>query len=42
MLMAAACFPEEQAILQAEIDAVIGRHRGSLSDFAALSIQIML
>ncbi|KAG0692194.1 cytochrome P450 [Suillus ampliporus] len=27
VLMAAACFPEEQAILQAEIDDVIGRHR---------------
>jgi len=30
VLMAAACFPEEQAKVQAEIDAVIGRHRGSL------------
>ncbi|KAG2033763.1 cytochrome P450 [Suillus americanus] len=27
VLMAAACFPEEQAIVQAELDAVIGRHR---------------
>ncbi|KAG1776703.1 cytochrome P450 [Suillus placidus] len=27
MLMAAACFPEEQAKVQAELDAVIGRHR---------------
>ncbi|KAG1740832.1 cytochrome P450 [Suillus paluster] len=27
VLMAAACFPEEQAKVQAEIDAVIGRHR---------------
>ncbi|KAG2137949.1 cytochrome P450 [Suillus clintonianus] len=27
ILMAAACFPEEQAKVQAEIDAVIGRHR---------------
>ncbi|KAG0695720.1 hypothetical protein DFH29DRAFT_954234 [Suillus ampliporus] len=25
--MAAACFPEEQAIVQAELDAVIGRHQ---------------
>jgi hypothetical protein len=29
VLMAAACFPEEQAKVQAELDAVIGRHRGS-------------
>ncbi|KAG2139190.1 cytochrome P450 [Suillus bovinus] len=27
VLMAAACFPEEQALVQAELDAVIGRHR---------------
>ncbi|OJA11823.1 hypothetical protein AZE42_07786 [Rhizopogon vesiculosus] len=27
VLMAAACFPEEQAKVQAELDAVIGRHR---------------
>ncbi|KAG0695266.1 cytochrome P450 [Suillus ampliporus] len=27
MFMAAACFPEEQAKVQAELDAVIGRHR---------------
>ncbi|KAG2745979.1 cytochrome P450 [Suillus brevipes Sb2] len=27
VLMAAACFPEEQARVQAELDAVIGRHR---------------
>ncbi|KAJ8587523.1 cytochrome P450 [Rhizopogon salebrosus TDB-379] len=27
VLMAAACFPEEQAEVQAELDAVIGRHR---------------
>ncbi|KAG2035454.1 cytochrome P450, partial [Suillus americanus] len=27
VLMAAACFPEEQASVQAELDAVIGRHR---------------
>ncbi|KAG1750413.1 cytochrome P450 [Suillus paluster] len=27
VLMAAACFPEEQAIVQAELDAVIGRQR---------------
>ncbi|KAG0708129.1 cytochrome P450 [Suillus ampliporus] len=27
VLMAAACFPGEQAIVQAELDAVIGRHR---------------
>ncbi|KAG0694198.1 cytochrome P450 [Suillus ampliporus] len=27
VLMAAACFPEEQAIVEAELDAVIGRHR---------------
>ncbi|KAG0696657.1 cytochrome P450 [Suillus ampliporus] len=27
VLMAAACFPEEQAIVQAELDAVIGKHR---------------
>ncbi|KAG0697092.1 cytochrome P450 [Suillus ampliporus] len=27
VLMAAACFPDEQAIVQAELDAVIGRHR---------------
>ncbi|KAG0705942.1 cytochrome P450 [Suillus ampliporus] len=27
VLMAAACFPEEQAIVQAELDAVVGRHR---------------
>ncbi|KAG1888059.1 cytochrome P450 [Suillus subluteus] len=27
VLMAAACFPEEQAQVQAELDAVIGRHR---------------
>ncbi|KAG1750446.1 cytochrome P450 [Suillus paluster] len=27
VLMAAACFPEEQATVQAELDAVIGRHR---------------
>jgi cytochrome P450 len=27
--MAAACFPEEQAKVQAELNAVIGRHRGS-------------
>ncbi|KAG0708177.1 cytochrome P450 [Suillus ampliporus] len=27
VLMAAACFPEEQAAVQAELDAVIGRHR---------------
>jgi hypothetical protein len=27
--MAAACFPEEQAEVQAELDAVIGRHRGN-------------
>ncbi|KAG2155673.1 cytochrome P450 [Suillus clintonianus] len=27
ILMAAACFPEEQAKVQAELDAVIGRHR---------------
>jgi len=27
--MAAACFPEEQAKVQAELDAVIGEHRGS-------------
>jgi hypothetical protein len=29
VLIAAACFPEEQAKVQAEIDTVIGRHRGS-------------
>lgn len=29
VLMAAACFPEEQAKVQAELDAVIGRQRGS-------------
>jgi hypothetical protein len=28
VLMAAVCFPEEQAKVQAELDAVIGRHRG--------------
>ncbi|KAG1777842.1 cytochrome P450 [Suillus placidus] len=41
MLMAAACFPEEQATVQAELDAVIGKHRGSLINFgiAALWIQ---
>ncbi|KAG0699188.1 cytochrome P450 [Suillus ampliporus] len=27
VLMAAACFPEEQAKVQAELDAVVGRHR---------------
>ncbi|KAG1747809.1 cytochrome P450 [Suillus paluster] len=27
VLMAASCFPEEQTIVQAELDAVIGRHR---------------
>ncbi|KAG0700993.1 cytochrome P450 [Suillus ampliporus] len=27
VLMAAACFPEEQVIVQAELDAVIGKHR---------------
>lgn len=27
VLMAAACFPEEQAQVQAELDAIIGRHR---------------
>jgi cytochrome P450 len=29
VLMAAACFPSEQAKVQAELDQVIGRHRGS-------------
>jgi hypothetical protein len=29
VLMAAACFQEEQAEVQAELDAVIGRHRGN-------------
>ncbi|KAG2030769.1 cytochrome P450 [Suillus americanus] len=29
VLMAAACFPEEQAKVQVELDTVIGRHRGS-------------
>ena len=28
VLMAAVCFPEEQAKVQAELDAVVGRHRG--------------
>jgi hypothetical protein len=27
--MAAACFPDEQVKVQAELDAVIGRHQGS-------------
>jgi hypothetical protein len=31
VLMAAACFPSEQAKVQAELDQVIGRHRGSSS-----------
>jgi hypothetical protein len=29
VLMAAACFPEEQAEVQAELDAIIGKHRGN-------------
>lgn len=29
IFIAAACFPEEQAKVQAELDTVIGRHRGS-------------
>jgi cytochrome P450 len=29
VLMAAACFPEEQAKVQAELDEVVGKHRGS-------------
>ncbi|OJA08122.1 hypothetical protein AZE42_08434 [Rhizopogon vesiculosus] len=40
VLMAAACFPEEQAKVQAELDEVIGRHRcSSTPSFAMLSIQ---
>ncbi|KAG1747690.1 cytochrome P450 [Suillus lakei] len=30
VLMAAACFPEEQAKVQAELDAVVGRHRAPI------------
>jgi hypothetical protein len=37
VLMAAACFPEEQAKVQAELDAVIGKQRGSLLHSTALS-----
>ncbi|KAG0700991.1 cytochrome P450 [Suillus ampliporus] len=37
VLMAAACFPEEQAIVQAELDAVVGRHRApTFTDQASL------
>ncbi|OJA12681.1 hypothetical protein AZE42_10986 [Rhizopogon vesiculosus] len=36
VLMAAACFPEEQAKVLAELDAVIGRHRGSSIPFLQL------
>ncbi|KAG2039919.1 cytochrome P450 [Suillus americanus] len=37
VLMAAACFPEEQAKVQAELDTVIGRHRApTFSDEQAL------
>ncbi|KAG0700994.1 cytochrome P450 [Suillus ampliporus] len=37
VLMAAACFPEEQAIVQAELDAVVGRHRApTFADQASL------
>jgi hypothetical protein len=39
VLMAAACFPEEQAKVQAELDTVIGRHRGSSISIAVPPIQ---
>ena len=42
MLMAAACFPEEQAKVQAELDAVIGRHRGSLNPYCSVLDSMIL
>jgi hypothetical protein len=42
VLMAAACFPEEQAQVQVELDAVIGRHRGSLIFYCSALIQSYL
>jgi hypothetical protein len=41
VLMAAACFPEEQAKVQAELDAVIGRHRGSLITYHNTMVSII-
>jgi hypothetical protein len=38
VLMAAACFPDEQAKVQAELDAVVGRYRGTSIPIAGVSI----
>lgn len=39
--MAAACFPEEQAKVHAELDAVVGKHRGKSTSYCS-SIDAMI
>ncbi|KAG2033772.1 cytochrome P450, partial [Suillus americanus] len=41
VLMVAACFPEEQVNVQAELDAAIGRHRGSLVPYRNAMVLII-